>query len=55
MSMTAVKSVDPRSPARRAGVRVGDTLTHINGHPIVRLWTCWTISFTATTPGWSSP
>ena len=35
MSMTAVKSVDPRSPARRAGVRVGDTLTHINGHPIV--------------------
>ena len=35
MSMTAVKSVDPRSPAQRAGVRVGDTLTHINGHPIV--------------------
>lgn len=35
MSMTAVKSVDPRSPARRAGVRVGETLTHINGHPIV--------------------
>jgi len=35
MSMTAVKSVDPRSPAHRAGVRVGETLTHINGHPIV--------------------
>ena len=35
MSMTAVKSVDPRSPARRAGVRAGETLTHINGHPIV--------------------
>ena len=35
MSMTAVKSVDSRSPAHRAGVRVGDTLTHINGHPIV--------------------
>ena len=35
MSMTAVKSVDPRSPASRAGVRPGDTLTHINGHPVV--------------------
>ena len=35
MSMTAVKSVDPRSPARRAGVRVGEVLTHINGRPIV--------------------
>lgn len=35
MSMTAVKSVDPHSPARRAGVRAGETLTHINGHPIV--------------------
>ncbi len=33
--MTAVKSVDPRSPASRAGVRPGDTLTHINGHPVV--------------------
>ena len=33
--MTAVKSVDPRSPARRAGVRAGETLTHINGHAIV--------------------
>ena len=35
MSMTAVKSVDPRSPAQRAGVRVGEVLTHINGRPIV--------------------
>ena len=35
MSMTAVKSVDPRSPAHRAGVRPGETLTHINGHPII--------------------
>ena len=34
MGMTAVRSVDPRSPARRAGVRVGETLTHINGRPI---------------------
>ena len=35
MSMTVIKSVDPRSPARRAGVRAGETLTHINGHQIV--------------------
>ena len=33
--MTVIKAVDPRSPASRAGVRVGETLTHINGHPIV--------------------
>lgn len=35
MPMTAVKSVDPRSPAHRAGIRVGEILTHINGHPVV--------------------
>ena len=35
MSMTVIRSVDPRSPAHRAGVRVGETLTHINGHQIV--------------------
>ena len=35
MSMTVIRSVDPRSPASRAGLRVGETLTHINGHPIV--------------------
>lgn len=35
MSMTVIRSVDPGSPARRAGVEVGETLTHINGHRIV--------------------
>lgn len=35
MSMTAICSVDPGSPAQRAGVRAGETLTHVNGHPIV--------------------
>ena len=35
MSMTVIQSVDPRSPAHRAGLRVGETLTHINGHQIV--------------------
>lgn len=33
--MTIIKSVDPRSPAQRAGIRVGETLTHINGHKII--------------------
>jgi putative radical SAM enzyme (TIGR03279 family) len=35
MSMTVIKAVDLRSPAHRAGVRVGETLVEINGHPIV--------------------
>ena len=35
MSMTVIKAVDPRSPAHRAGVRPGETLAEINGHPIV--------------------
>ena len=35
MSMTVIRSVDPKSPAQRAGVRAGETLTHINGHQIV--------------------
>ena len=35
MSMTVIRAVEPRSPAHRAGVRPGETLTHINGHPIV--------------------
>ncbi len=33
--MTEIRAVEPRSPAYRAGVRVGETLTHINGHPIL--------------------
>lgn len=35
MSLTAVCAVTPRSPAHRAGVRVGETLTHVNGKLIV--------------------
>lgn len=35
MSLTKIASVDLHSPARKAGVRPGETLTHINGHPIV--------------------
>lgn len=35
MSMTAVRAVEPGSPAHKAGVQVGETLTHINGKPIV--------------------
>ena len=35
MSLTAVCAVTPHSPAHRAGVRVGETLTHVNGTPIV--------------------
>jgi len=35
MSLTAVCSVTAHSPAHRAGVRVGETLTHVNGKPIV--------------------
>ena len=35
MSMTAIRAVEPRSPAHRAGIQVGETLTHINGHQIL--------------------
>lgn len=35
MSMTVIKSIDHGSPAQRAGVRAGETLTHVGGHPIV--------------------
>ena len=35
MSLTKIASVDPHSPARKAGVRPGEKLTHINGHPIM--------------------
>ena len=35
MSMTAIRAVEPRSPAHRAGIRAGEILTHINGHQIL--------------------
>lgn len=35
MSLTVIESVDPRSPAHRAGVRAGEKLLRVNGHLIV--------------------
>ena len=35
MSMTVIRSVDRGSPAWRAGVRPGEKLAQVNGHPIV--------------------
>ncbi len=35
MSMTVIRSVDAHSPAQRAGVKVGETLLQINGHPVI--------------------
>ena len=35
MSMTIIKSVDDRSPAQRAGVKVGEKLLKVNDHPII--------------------
>ncbi len=35
MSLTKILSVDISSPAHRAGVRAGETLVRVNGHPIV--------------------
>lgn len=35
MSLTKIASVDPHSPAHRAGVRPGETLEQVNGHTIV--------------------
>lgn len=35
MSMTVILSVDPGSPAQKRGVRPGETLAAVNGHPIV--------------------
>ena len=35
MSLTAICRVEKHSPAARAGVREGETLTHVNGRPIL--------------------
>lgn len=35
MSMTVIQSVDAHSPAHRAGVKVGEKLLQVNGHPVV--------------------
>lgn len=35
MSKTVIISVDPHSPAKKAGVKAGETLAAVNGHPIV--------------------
>ena len=35
MSMTVVCSVDAHSPASRAGIKVGEQLVQVNGHPVL--------------------
>lgn len=35
MSMTVIQSVDANSPAQRAGVKAGETLLQVNGHPVI--------------------
>ena len=35
MARTQIQSVTPGGPAHQAGVRPGETLVAINGHPIV--------------------
>lgn len=35
MSLTVINAIDPGSPAEKAGVRMGETLTHVGAHPIV--------------------
>ena len=34
MPLTVIQSVDSGSPAHRAGVKAGETLAEINGHPV---------------------
>ena len=34
MSLTEIRHVDPHSPAHRAGIRAGELLLQINGHPV---------------------
>lgn len=35
MSMTVIQTVDAHSPAYRAGIKVGEKLLQVNGHPVV--------------------
>ena len=35
MSLTVIRAVTPRSPAHRAGIRVGETVKRVNGKQIV--------------------
>ena len=35
MSLTKIRTIDPDSPAARAGLRPGETVTQVNGHSIV--------------------
>ncbi|MFR4758466.1 MAG: PDZ domain-containing protein [Evtepia gabavorous] len=51
MSRTKIQSVAPGTPAHQAGVRPGETLLAINGHPIVDVLDYNTMP---TTPSWSS-
>ena len=35
VSKTVIRSVDPKSPADKAGIKPGEALKQVNGHPIV--------------------
>ncbi|MEG2959654.1 MAG: PDZ domain-containing protein, partial [Oscillospiraceae bacterium] len=35
MSRTVIQSIDPKSPAERYGVKAGESLVAIGGHPVV--------------------